>query len=111
MHLSELYGLDIYSEGAKYIGKVNDIIINLETGQIVRLTTEPLRSVSKEKAKGVLRDKSVLYRNVSAVGDIVILGTGRGPSSGSMDDDEMPSAPKKSTSIYQRRRSLLGRRH
>ena len=77
IHISELYGLDIYNDDAKYVGKVNDIILNLETGKVVRLTTEPLRSISKEKAKEVLRDRSVLYKNVVAVGDIVVVGKGK----------------------------------
>ena len=102
MHISELYGMDIYSENAKYVGKVNDIILNLETGKAVRLTTEPLRSVSKEKAKEVLKEKSVLYKNVSAVGDIVILGANQSVTS---DYEEAPAAKPG----YTPRRSLLGR--
>ncbi len=101
MHISEMYGIDIYSENARYVGKVNDIILNLETGKIVRLTTEPLRSVSKEKAKAVLKEKSVLYKNVAAVGDIVILGAASAAYEG---EEEQPKA-----SSYARRRSLLGR--
>ena len=101
MHISELYGMDIYSENAKYVGKVNDIILNLETGKVVRLTTEPLRSVSKEKAKEVLKEKSVLYKSVSAVGDIVILG----PNMGAAEEEEAPAAKPG----YTPRRSLLGR--
>lgn len=99
MHISELYGIDIYGENARYVGKVNDIILNLETGKLVRLTTEPLRSVSKEKAKSVLKEKSVLYKNVAAVGDIVILG-----ASSAVEKTE--PAP---TGHGTRRRSLLGR--
>jgi sporulation protein YlmC with PRC-barrel domain len=107
MHISELYGLDIYGENARYVGKVNDVILNLETGKIVRLTTEPLRSVSKEKAKEVLKEKSVLYRSVAAVGDIVILG----PAAAMAEEDEpAESAPAKPTTSYlTQRRSLLGR--
>ena len=107
MHISELYGLDIYNDEAKYIGKVNDIIINLETGKIVRLTTEPLRSVSKEKAKAVLRDKSVLYKNVTAVGDIVIVGKG---STAMPSEEEVEAERTGYSSKYRyQRRSMLGR--
>ncbi len=98
MHISELYGIDIYGENARYVGKVNDIILNLESGKIVRLTTEPLRSVSKDKAKLVLKEKSVLYKNVAAVGDIVILG-----ASSNTVEEEAPVSPTT------KRRSLLGR--
>ncbi len=74
MNLSELYGMDIYTEDARYLGKVNDVIINIETGKIVRLTTEPLRAVSKEAAKRILKEHSVLYKYVKSVGDIVLVG-------------------------------------
>ncbi len=111
MHVSELYGLDIYNDEARYVGKVNDVILNLESGKIVRLTTEPLRAVSKERAKAVLKDKSVLFKNVMAVGDIVIVGKGSNAPTREEEDSE---APKKGAR-YERprvkypRRSLLGR--
>jgi sporulation protein YlmC with PRC-barrel domain len=88
------------------VGKVNDIILNLETGKIVRLTTEPLRSVSKEKAKSVLKEKSVLYRNVAAVGDIVILGTNTAAEPVEEEAAEPEPAP---SARYLPRRSVLGR--
>ena len=77
IHISELYGIDIYGDDGKYVGKVNDVILNLEKGKIVRITTEPLRFVSKTKAKSVLKEKSILYKNVRTVGDILIVGKGR----------------------------------
>ena len=104
MPVSGLYGLDMYSNEAKYIGKVNDIILNLETGKIVRLTTEPLRSVSREKAREVLKGNSVLYKNVTAVADIVIVGRkGRG----GVAAEEVEETPKRRD--LAKRRSLLGR--
>ncbi len=105
MNLSELYGMDIYTEDARYLGKVNDVIINLETGKIVRLTTEPLRAVSKDAAKKILKEKSVLYKYVKSVGDIVLVGkTPREPISG----EEVEAA--KQTNWRSRRPTLLGRR-
>ena len=73
MRLSKLYGMDIYTDEAEHIGKVNDVILNLEKGEIIRLTTETLKAVSKEEAAKVLRDKSVLYKNVRSAGDILIV--------------------------------------
>lgn len=114
MHVSELYGLDIYNDEAKYLGKVNDVILNLESGKIVRLTTEPLRAVSKDRAKAVLKDKSVLYKNVISVGEIVIVGKG----SNAPDEEEETAAEAKPRSPTQYKytsqytphgRSLLGR--
>jgi sporulation protein YlmC with PRC-barrel domain len=71
--ISELYGMDIFSNDAHYVGEVKDIILNLEKGEIVRLTTEPLRSVDRGKAKEILRDHSVLYNKVTAVKDIILV--------------------------------------
>lgn len=71
--LSKLYGMDIYSDGAEYVGKVNDVILNLEKGEIIRITTDPLRGVLKADAKKMLREKSVLYKNVVSVRDIMIV--------------------------------------
>ena len=72
--VSKLYGIDIYSDGGAYIGKVHDVILNMEKGEVVRLTTEPLRTVQKEHAKKLLQEKTVLFKNVHSVGDILIVG-------------------------------------
>ncbi len=72
---SKMYGLDIYDASGKYLGKVNDLILNLETGEVVRITTEPLRaSLTKEELPKILKQKSILYKRVKAVRDIVIVG-------------------------------------
>jgi len=73
LRLSKLYGMDIYTDGADYLGKVNDVILNLERGEVVRLTTETLKAATREEASKVLRDKSVLYRNVRSAKDILIV--------------------------------------
>jgi sporulation protein YlmC with PRC-barrel domain len=74
---SRMYGLDIYDTEGAYLGKVNDIIINLEKGEIVRVTTEPLRgSLTKEELPKVLQEKSILYKRVQSVGDIMLISKG-----------------------------------
>jgi sporulation protein YlmC with PRC-barrel domain len=45
VRLSQMYGMDIYSEDAGYVGKVNDMILNMESGEVVRLTTMPIKSI------------------------------------------------------------------
>lgn len=102
IHISELYGIDIYGDDGKYVGKVNDVILNLEKGRIVRVTTEPLKFVSKTEAKSVLKEKSILYRNVKTVGDILIVGKGA---------NTPPSKGEIETEFHKRRagKSLLGR--
>jgi sporulation protein YlmC with PRC-barrel domain len=72
--LSRMYGMDIYSVDAGYIGKVNDIILNLESGEVVRLTTNPIREMQSSSAKAMISKNSVLFKRVKSVQDIVLVG-------------------------------------
>jgi len=76
VRLSRLYGMDIYSDGGKYLGRVQDLIIDLEKGEILRITLDPLQSVTREDAKKILRERSILYKNVKSVEDVIMV-TGR----------------------------------
>lgn len=76
MRLSRLYGMDIYSDAGKYLGKVIDLILDLEKGEVVRLTMQPITTVSRDEARKVLREASVLYRNVKSVEDVVVVTKG-----------------------------------
>lgn len=75
MKISELYGTEIYTAKAKHLGKVEDIILNLQKGEIMRLTLSPLKSgfLSKSKVEEILRENSIGYSDVEQVGDIVIV--------------------------------------
>lgn len=70
---SKIYGMDIYTDGGKFLGRVQDILIDLERGEIVRIVMEPLTSVSKDEAKRILREKSVIYKSVKSVEDVVVV--------------------------------------
>ena len=74
VRLSKMYGMDIFSGEAGYIGKVNDMIINTEAGEVVRLTTVPLRDIMQSNAKQILQKNSVLFKRVKSVKDIVLVG-------------------------------------
>lgn len=76
MRLSRLYGMDIYSDAGKYLGRVIDLILDLEKGEVVRMTMQPLMSISRDEARKVLREASVLYRNVKSVEDVVVVTKG-----------------------------------
>jgi len=95
MRLSKLYGMDIYTDEAGYIGKVNDVILNLEKGEVVRLTTETLKAGSREEAAKVLRDKSILYKNVRSARDILLVSRRGGAVQEEEIDAEMEEAPRK----------------
>ena len=71
--MSRVYGMDIYNDEGKFLGKVQEVVIDLEKGEVVRILTEPLSSVSREDAKRVLKDKSVLYKYVKSVEDVVMV--------------------------------------
>ena len=72
---SKLYGLDIYDTDGGYVGKASDLIVNLEKGEVVRITTEPLKSsLTKEDLPEIIQKKSVLYRRVTSAKDILIVG-------------------------------------
>ncbi len=73
--ISELYGTEIYTSKAKHIGKVEDIILNLQKGEIMRITLAPLKSgfLSKSKVEEILKENSISYQDVEEVGDIVLV--------------------------------------
>lgn len=73
LQLSKIYGMDIYTDGGRFLGKVQEVIIDLERGEVVRLTMEPMSSISKNEAKRILRDRSVLYKSVKSVEDVVVV--------------------------------------
>jgi sporulation protein YlmC with PRC-barrel domain len=72
MKISEIYRMDIYSDGGQYLGEVQDVIVDLERGEVSRLLMIPWKS-AKGDAKSVLKQKSILYKNVKNVGDVVLV--------------------------------------
>jgi len=74
MKLSELYHMDIYSDAGQYLGDVQGVILDLEKSEISRLLMVPWKSM-KGDPRNILRTKSVLYRNVKNVGDVVLVST------------------------------------
>lgn len=73
--ISELYGTEVYTSKAKHLGKVEDIILNLQKGEIMRITLSPLKSglLSKSKVEEILKDNSIGYQDVDQVGDIILV--------------------------------------
>jgi sporulation protein YlmC with PRC-barrel domain len=73
--LSELYGMDIYTQKAMYVGKVEDVILNLDKGEIMRLCLKSFRGggLSSEDVRKVLAEDSVSYDEVVEVGDIILV--------------------------------------
>ncbi len=75
IEISEVYGKDIYDTEGKYIGKANDLILDIEESKAVRITTEKLNELSsKQELSNTLKDNSVLYDRVKSISDIVLVG-------------------------------------
>ena len=74
MKVSQLLGMDVYTDKAQFVGKVFDAIIDLQSGEVSRLTLEPIKAISKDDAKRIFREKTILYKSVKAVERIIIVG-------------------------------------
>lgn len=74
--VSKMYGLSIFDDNGLLLGKTFDLILNLEKGEVVRITTEPLKSISgsKEELTKLLQQKSILFRRVKSIKDIIVVG-------------------------------------
>ncbi len=72
--LSELYGMDIYTQKAQYVGKVEDVILNLDKGEVMRLSLKSFRGggLPSDEVRRVLQEQSISYDDVVEVGDIIL---------------------------------------
>ena len=61
--LSELYGLRIYSDRARYVGAVEDVAIDDKEGTVVGLV------FGRREGKAI----SIPYTSIMALGDIVLV--------------------------------------
>ena len=73
MRLSEIYSMDIYSDGGQYLGEVRDAIVDLEKGEVSRLLMDEWRNMDREEVKRILQHKSILFKNIKNVGDVVLV--------------------------------------
>lgn len=73
IELSRMFGMDIYTTDAEYVGKAYDFIIDLEEGRIFKITLEPFRLTSKQDIVQILKKKSINYDKVVAVKDIILI--------------------------------------
>ncbi|MBI5228694.1 PRC-barrel domain-containing protein [Candidatus Micrarchaeota archaeon] len=89
--ISQLLGMDVYTDNAQYIGKIYDVILDLQKGEIIRLTLEPIKVASKDEAKRIFREKTIMYKSVKAVEKIVIIS----PSVQSQPTEEVEAEPEK----------------
>lgn len=68
--ISTLFGLKVYTNEGRYVGKVDDVVIDLERRQIRGLAVGDYnKALIDSKAPGII----IPYRLVKSVGDIVII--------------------------------------
>jgi sporulation protein YlmC with PRC-barrel domain len=72
--LSEMSGLEVFTEGGRHIGILDDVSIDPETGKVLGLILTKIekdfaQKVGAEDKKGVI----IPYGAVKSVGDIVLM--------------------------------------
>jgi sporulation protein YlmC with PRC-barrel domain len=74
IRLSRLYGLDIYTEKAEYVGKVEDVVLNIDTGEVMRLSLKSFRAntLPPEEIKRIIQEESIGYNDVRSLSDVII---------------------------------------
>lgn len=74
MKISDIYHMDIYSDNGQYLGDVQDVVVDLERGEISRLLMVSWKN-ARSDMKNLLKQKSILYKNVRNVGDVVLVSS------------------------------------
>lgn len=74
INVSKLHGMDIYTNKGVYVGKVGDVIIDVEKGEVVKLALKQLSSSTD--AEEVLKSGSVNYEDVLELGDVIVVQRG-----------------------------------
>ncbi|MHC1635786.1 MAG: PRC-barrel domain-containing protein [Candidatus Methanospirareceae archaeon] len=71
MELSSLYGMSIYTDTGVYVGKVDDVSIDIKEGRIAGLLVKNVNpnAFNIKGKKGVI----IPYRWVTSIGEVVII--------------------------------------
>ena len=75
VRISKMYGMDILTDTGKFLGTAQNFLINVESGEVVRILLDDLPG-SKEELKKVIQEKSILYKNVKSVEDVIVVTKG-----------------------------------
>ena len=67
--LSELIGLQVYTNNGTFLGNVNNLVVNVDDGQVEGVFVQETNPLLVEGSMAI----SIPYRWVQSVGDIVIL--------------------------------------
>ncbi len=68
--ITSLFGLNVYTTSGTYVGKVNDVVLNVEAGEVSGLAISEInRKMFDVPTRGVIMP----YRWVVTSGDIVLI--------------------------------------
>jgi sporulation protein YlmC with PRC-barrel domain len=67
MKVSEYYDMPIYSDKGRYVGEVQDVVLDLDNGEVLGL------GFGEREGKVT----TVPYENVMAIGDIILVRSGQ----------------------------------
>ncbi len=73
MRVSDLYNMDIYTDSGQHLGEVKDATVDLERGEVSRLLMVEWKVAGKEGASKILQQKSILFKNIRNIGDVVVV--------------------------------------
>ncbi len=71
--ISELEGKKIYDDQAKFLGEISDVIINLESGSVEKVTLSPISDLSSAMSKEWFAQNTIGYDKVVSFKDIVVV--------------------------------------
>lgn len=68
--ITSLFGLEVYTQKGIFVGRVDDVVLNPEQGEVSGLALGDLnKDLFEQKRKGVI----IPYRWITAIGDIIIM--------------------------------------
>jgi sporulation protein YlmC with PRC-barrel domain len=65
--------MDIYTDSGQYLGEVKDATVDLERGEINRLFMVEWKNANKDLVQKTLQNKSILFKNIRNIGDVVLV--------------------------------------
>jgi sporulation protein YlmC with PRC-barrel domain len=90
----------VYADNGQYLGEVLDAIVDLEKGEVSRLLMEEWRNIDRSESKKLLQNKSVLFKSVRNIGDVVLVTA---PSAGQQQASSSEGPSSEMSDLMSRR--------
>ena len=73
MRLSQIEGLDVFTDNGKHVGELADITIDTESGDVVEIAVVNLEEKFKKELNIEKAGVLIPYKAVKSIGDIIVL--------------------------------------